>query len=615
MRKSLLLPACILLSVVQLIAGTNQYHVAIDLTTVVNDRVKVVVEVPKVESDMAVYCLPKMVPGTYSIYDFGRFVIDIKAYDANGNTLEITPKSVNEFQIHNAANLSRIEYWVDDTYDMTMENVIFEPCGTNIEEGQNYIVNNFGFAGYLEGMKNIPYELTIKHPDNFYGSTALIDTKNDAHSDTYVLSGYDNLADSPLLYAIADTAIKKVGGAEVLIGIYSPNHVLTARQIMNEVSEVLEAQEKYLGGKLPVQKYAFLIYFTDTAGVSGGMGALEHNNSSVYFLPEDSIQNIASFLRDVCAHEFFHIVTPLNIHSEEIGDFNFIEPEMSEHLWLYEGQTEYAAHHAQVKAGLITLDEFLSRMQGKIENSREYYIDTLPFTVMSKGCLDTYKNEYGNVYQKGALINMCLDIELRRLSKGKNGTQDLMKDLAKYYGKDKSFKDNELFDRIAALTYPEIRKYFTDYVEGDQPIPYDKYFALMGIVTSPSTFEKRITLGNISLNYDFREEEKRITILSLVGSNAFAKEMGYKEGDHLISINGASLTTGDPNATIDDWKAHTKAGDKVVMIVQREVKGKIKQVKLKGKAMEIDVEIPGQLTVSANATAEQIALRKAWVNQ
>lgn len=615
MRKSILTLNLIFISALRLFAGVNQYAVTIDLTNVVNDRVKVVVNVPPVQSDEVVYCLPKMVPGTYSIYDFGRFVIDIKAFDTNGNTLVITPKSVNEFQINNASELSRLEYWVEDTYDMTMENVIFEPSGTNIEEGQNFIVNNFGFAGYIEGMKNVPYELTIKHPDNFYGSTALIDTKNDLHTDTYLLSGYDNLADSPLLYAIADTAIKKVGGADVLIGIYSPNHKLTARQIMNEVSEVLEAQEKYLGGKLPVQKYAFLIYFTDTAGVSGGMGALEHNNSSVYFLPEDSIQNIASFLRDVCAHEFFHIVTPLNIHSEEIGDFNFIEPEMSEHLWLYEGQTEYAAHHAQVKAGLITLDEFLSRMQGKIENSRAYYIDTLPFTVMSKGCLDIYKNEYTNVYQKGALINMCLDIELRRLSKGKYGTQDLMKDLAKYYGKDKSFKDEELFDRIAALTYPEIRTFFATYVEGDKPIPYDKFFATMGIVTAPSTIEKRITLGNISLNYDFREDEKRITILSLVGSNAFAREMGYKEGDQLISINGKSLTTGDPNATIDNWKALTKPGDKVVILVEREVKGKIKQVKLKGKAMQIDVEIPGQLTVSSSATPEQIALRKAWVNQ
>lgn len=98
--------------------------------------------------------------------------------------------------------------------------------------------------------------------------------------------------------------MKMVGGAEVLIGVYSPNKIITAQQIMDNVSEILEAQGKYLGGKLPVDKYAFLFYFTDTASVSG-MGALEHKNSSVYFLPEMPIQDIAETLRDVCAHEFF----------------------------------------------------------------------------------------------------------------------------------------------------------------------------------------------------------------------------------------------------------------------------------------------------------------------
>ena len=37
---------------------------------------------------------------------------------------------------------------------------------------------------------------------------------------------------------------------------------------------------------------------------------------------------------DMAAHEFFHIVTPLNIHSEIIEHFNFATPTPSQHLWL-----------------------------------------------------------------------------------------------------------------------------------------------------------------------------------------------------------------------------------------------------------------------------------------
>jgi predicted metalloprotease with PDZ domain len=42
-------------------------------------------------------------------------------------------------------------------------------------------------------------------------------------------------------------------------------------------------------------------------------------------------------------HEFFHIVTPLSIHSKEIQDFDYND-KMSEHLWMYEGVTEYFAN-------------------------------------------------------------------------------------------------------------------------------------------------------------------------------------------------------------------------------------------------------------------------------
>ncbi len=62
------------------------------------------------------------------------------------------------------------------------------------------------------------------------------------------------------------------------------------------------------------------------------------------------------------------------------------------------------------------------------------------------------------MYEKGALIGLSLDLKLRQLSGGKYGTKELMRDLAKTYGRTKSFKDEELFDKITELTYPEIRE-------------------------------------------------------------------------------------------------------------------------------------------------------------
>ncbi|MBK9613950.1 hypothetical protein [Candidatus Amarobacter glycogenicus] len=58
------------------------------------------------------------------------------------------------------------------------------------------------------------------------------------------------------------------------------------------------------------------------------------------------------------------------------------------------------------------------------------------------------------------------------MSNGKYGTQELMRDLGKEYGMNKAFLDDELFDKITAMTYPEIKKiFFHNYVEGNKSIP------------------------------------------------------------------------------------------------------------------------------------------------
>ncbi len=208
-------------------------------------------------------------------------------------------------------------------------------------------------------------------------------------------------------------------------------------------------------------------------------GALEHSGSSFYFMPERPIEEMNQQLRDFAAHEFFHIVTPLTIHSEEIDNFDYNDPKMSQHLWLYEGVTEYFAGNMQVKYGLITPEQYLDVVREKILTAETFY-DTVPFTDISKFTLTEYKEQYYNVYQKGALIGMCLDIKLRQLSEGKYGLQNLVADLSKKYGKSKPFEDAKLFDEITALTKPEIGEFLKKYVGGPDRLPLTGNFWVSG---------------------------------------------------------------------------------------------------------------------------------------
>ncbi len=342
------------------------------------------------------------------------------------------------------------------------------------------------------------------------------------------------------------------------------------------------------------------------------MGALEHSYSSFYSLPEADTMLLAQEIRDVAAHEFFHIVTPLNIHSKEIGNFDFNKPAMSKHLWLYEGLTEYAAHHMQVKTGLIDYDAFFDVMVGKMQHAKESFNDTVPFTVMSKYALDKYKSQYANVYEKGALIGMCLDIQLRYYSNGKYGTQELMKDLSKKYGKNISFNDDDLFNDIEKLTYKEIRYFLDAYVAGSKQLPFTEIFAMVGMNYTDKRVTEQITLGGIAVGYN--QETARLVVVNTDKLDDFGKKLKFKEGDEILTFNNRKLGLDNMKEVLGSFMENAKIGDKLTVEVLRKDKKANEVVKkLKAKIKKVKVTETNVLEINDKATEQQLTARKEWL--
>jgi predicted metalloprotease with PDZ domain len=332
-----------------IVCAQNKYEFAVDLTKCADDKLTVDLITPTFASSEITYCMPKIVPGTYEIFDFGRFVSNFSATDSAGNNLPVDHFDLNSWKISKATELYKISYKVEDTWDTEIgDPIIFEPAGSNFEADKNFVLNTHCIFGYFEGYTKMPYQITISHSKELVGSCSLPDVTFSGNTDTYKTEDYMQLQDAPMMYSLPDTTILNVGGAQILISVYSPNKVTTSKFIAEKINEILKEQEEYLGGALPIKKYVYLIYLTPSSGLSGASGALEHSYSSMYFLPEMDQKYLAQTIRDVSAHEFFHIVTPLSIHAEQIGNFDYSNPKISEHLWLYEGTTEYAAGLVQI---------------------------------------------------------------------------------------------------------------------------------------------------------------------------------------------------------------------------------------------------------------------------
>jgi predicted metalloprotease with PDZ domain len=597
------------------ISQNDSYQFYVNLKNVHNKTLTVELVAPKISAETIQYRFPAMVPGTYSVYDFGRFIHNLKAYDISGNELAVTKGDVNAWTISDAKNIYKLTYDVEPTFESTQENPVFEPVGTNVQQDTNYVINNHGLFGYFEGLMNSTYNLRFTKPSGFYGATSLNAVNRTGDEESFTAPGYGELVDNPIMFSAPDTSSVSFDEANVMISVYSPGKVLNAPDIAANLKTLLSAIRNYLGGKLPTDRYTFLFYFAGKPGVSGANGALEHNQSSMYYMPDVPAaykDYMMKQLTSTCAHEFMHIVTPLNLHSEEIGNFDFDHPVMSEHLWLYEGVTEYSAHYIQLREGLIDLKEYIDDVNKKLKSASRFN-DTLAFTEMSKGALDKYKRQYVNVYEKGALIGFCLDILIRNESDGNQGLREVIGKLLEKYGRNRSFKDEDLFNDFTGLTSPKVGEFFSRYVAGSEHLPFKEICDMVGFDFQNNPYQT-LDFGSVSMG--FNQKTGRLKIGEIDENNEFISSLGVKKDDELVSVNGEKISFFNIRDLFGSVKNPAKVGDDFKMEVARtDASGKESVVKLSAKVTKTKTSFDSKITVKDNPDEHQIKIRNAWLGK
>lgn len=589
----------------------EQIEVNINLTDVKDDQVLVTVKAPKIKTDEITYSLPKTVPGTYSEDDYGQFVADFKAYDKKGNLLTVTKSDDNTWSIKNAKSLVKITYLVNDTYDSEKgkgfgKDDVFSPAGSNILANQNFMLNLHAFVGYFQDLKDSPYKVTVTHPEILWGATSMIDKDGSKTTDVYEMPLYSELLENPIMYSKPDYTTFMVDGMDIQIAVYSPSGKITAESITPEMKTMMTAQKKFLGKINSTKKYTVIIYLSSmTPTDAKGFGALEHPTATTVVMPEMMPKDeLVEHLKDIVSHEFFHIVTPLTIHSKEIQYFDYNAPKMSQHLWMYEGITEYFANLFQINQSLITEDQFYTRIAEKIQTANTMN-DTMPFTTMSANVLtEPYKSQYLNVYQKGALIGMCIDIIIREKSEGKRGILDLMQKLSTEYGVNKPFNDEELFAKVTSLTYPEVGAFLTQYVSGPTPIPYYDYLAKVGVTKVTKKKPEGIFLNGQIPYIAVNRENKEIFIAPDKELHVFYTSLQLKAGDVILAVNNKPYSLDNIYELISDsqkWKEN----DPITIKIRRDGKEQI---------IQGNVKFPYTDTDALEATdPSKATLKEAWL--
>lgn len=569
----------------------------VDVTNFQDDLFHVTVLTENLTPENNIYNFVSTAPGTYTLLDIGRFVKSFTAYDREGNELVSDKISTNQWQIENVDRLSKIVYNIEDSYDAQIEeHQIALMCGTGIQEG--YIVlNTFGVLGYFEGLQSNPVKLKVDYKSDWTIGTAM-DMDSEGY---YYAETYDRLADSPILIGELTSTSTKVNDIAVDIFVYNQDSTIFAEDILSVAEDVLESAGEIIEYS-PVPYYKFLMVFMDYetyseyAPVYGG--ALEHSYSSLYVLPYSKDELTEA--RNTMAHEFMHILTPLHLHSEIIHTYNFVKPTASEHIWLYEGVTEWFSDIMQLRSGLITYDKYLNEISIKLQINDMFS----PFMSLSDMSLRVYDDEvvqqFYNFYCRGAVTAALLDIRLLELSNGSSGLRALFLELLKEYGKDKPFPEESLFDIIVDKTYPEIEQFINDYIRDSKPLPIKEYMYKLGFdYTEEKPSEDKRPMFGITQ----RPDEDGMSVIMDPGQ---AYQYGLRSGDIILKILGREVNV-QSFRSIADSAYSMNVGDEFDLVVKRgEEEIELTGILFQRKAYHVFEAIE-------EPTTEQEFLRNQWL--
>jgi predicted metalloprotease with PDZ domain len=233
-----------------------------------------------------------------------------------------------------------------------------------------------------------------------------------------------------------------------------------------------------------------------------------------------------------------HILSPLHLHSNVLSNFDYSKPvSEDEHVWLYEGVTEWVSYIMQVRSGIATPQDYLNYLSEKVNNSEQYNTDYSLTRISREWFTDEGNKQYGNIYQLGALTAAMLDIKLLKLSEGSKGLREVYLELINKFGQETPFDNGTFFDTLVEMTYPEIADFIENHIKKNTPFDFDKEMKSLGI----KYYKKRLNPDNLpTLGFTIQPGIDNKPKVISISSDYLGTQI--KVGDIITRIKGTELT-------------------------------------------------------------------------
>jgi len=560
----------------------------------------------KVEAANLDFVLPAWAPGRYAIYDFAKNVQEFSAQGANRQSLSWIKldKQTWRVDVREAGGTVRANYRV---FANDLSGSFSQVDSTHAN------LNGPSIFMYVEGHKPDPITLTIQAPDQWKVISGFSMSTMDR---SFHAPDYDVLVDTPLEISSECTLDQfEEQGKTILVALH------TYGEGDNDRSPLLEGLKKLVHAEMAamplpdLQHYLFVFHFAPDVSLGDGM---EHLNSTQIII-RGNVREGSQEALESAAHEFFHLWNVKRLRPAALGPFGYTQENYTRSLWFAEGVTTYYGYLFLLRAGLWTREQFLSHLANEVydlerEPGREvmsaesssfhaWFFDRSPQMQETN-----FANATISYYNKGALLAMLLDLEIRARTHGRKSLLDVVQAMyhkfyeapaASYYGAGRGYDEEDIMQAMRAVTGSDFTSFFDRYVRGTDALPYEETLKLAGLEVRASAPPDAAP----SLGAAVQPENQGARIFAVLPGGP-ADRAGLSRDDLLLDVDDQSLATEDLSTRLRAYPV----GANVPMTVQRH--GRRERV-----TVTLGPPIRSQYSIvrMSSPTPEQEAVQKDWL--
>jgi predicted metalloprotease with PDZ domain len=507
--------------------------------------VHVRMEVRGLPGDSADFVLPVWTPGSYKVRDYAKNVQDFSAGRAAWRKVD-----KSRWRVAAGGDVT-VEYAVW-AFELSVQ--------SSHVDADHAFLNGASVFFYVDGHKDARVTVEFDVPRNWRIASGL-----EARGRTLSAPDYDILIDSPIEIGTFTKRTFKAGGVPHHLVIHGEGNY-DEKRMVDDVRKIVETEIRILR-HVPYPHYTFILHNTSERG-----GGLEHLNSTALQVPAQSYrprEKYENFL-ELVAHEFFHLWNVKRIHPDVLGPFDYEREVYTTLLWVMEGFTSYYDTLVPCRAKLFTPDKYLKKMADRIQKFEEK--PGRRRQSLSESSFDTWiklyqPNEHStncqmSYYEKGELVGMCLDLEIRHRTGNQKSLDDVLRLLYRDYGRrEEGFPEAE-FKRACERVAGNLDRFFRDLVDGVGEVPWNRYLDFAGVKLEkeprkPEDGEparkSRAWLGVGT------SKAGGVLSLASVVEDGPAWKAGLSAKDEVIAIDGMKLTAEDFERRLDEYEPGDRA--------------------------------------------------------